>query len=376
MLWLTKVRLLVGEPSLKRFPFYLLLLAGALTGVGALFIWSAHSQSLALKHLIFAGIGVGVFLAVAALDYRHLSTLCVPLYLAGLMSLALLPVFGKTVNNARRWYDLGPVSVQPSEGMKFLVILLLAEYLRHGRRLERLRDLVPALVIIGVPMLLIASQPDVGTAIMFVPTFFAMAFIAGVRTRNLVLLVAAGCVAAGAAWFTPGVLKDYQRERVLAFVAPEGVEGSNAASHGQQAIRAIQAGGLRGEGWGRGVINQRGLLSERHTDFIFVVIAEEWGFYRTAGVVLLYLLLVVVLSLLTLLTRDRFGRLLAAGVTAMIAFQGLVNMAIAVRLAPITGLTLPFISYGGSSLISVYAALGLVASVFMRPSKAWVDEEE
>jgi rod shape determining protein RodA len=288
----------------------------------------------------------------------------------------MLPLLGKTVNNARRWYDLGPVSVQPSEGMKFIAVIVLAQYFRRARRTKRLLDLVPALALIGLPMLFIATQPDVGTALMFLPVFFAMAFISGVPKRNLTLLLVAGCAVALVGWFTPGVLKDYQKERVLAFVAPEQVAGTNAAAHSEQAVRAIRAGGMHGEGWGRGVLNQRGLLSERHTDFIFVVIAEEWGFYRTAGVVLLYLTLIAVLALLTMLTRDRFGRLLAAGVTAMLAFQGLVNMAIAVRLAPITGLTLPFISYGGSSLVSAYAALGLVASVFMRPSKTYPEEEE
>jgi rod shape determining protein RodA len=364
----------VGEPTWRRVPWHLLPLGVAITAVGALFIWSAEGRGMALKHVVFGGLGLVAFVLIALLDYRHLAVLAVPAYAAGIVALLGLFVLGQEINNATRWYDLGPVSVQPSEPVKILVVLLLADYFASARRCDRLRDLAVPLGLVGVPMVLIALQPDLGTALVILPAFFAVAFLAGTRLKTLALLVLAGCVLMAAAWFSPA-LKDYQRRRVIAFVNPEQVAGTNAAAHHRQVVRAIRAGGLDGEGWGQGVLNRRGLLSERHTDFIFVVVAEEWGFWRTAAVVLVYMLLIAVLVLMAGMAHNRFGRLLAGGVTALIAFQALTNMAIAVRLAPITGLTLPLVSYGGSSLVSTWAALGLVASVHLHPRRDWFEEE-
>jgi rod shape determining protein RodA len=371
---LSLVQRAVGEPAWRRLPWHLAFLGLAITSVGALFIWSAQGSGMAVKHAVFAGIGMAAFIGLSLLDYRHLSFLAIPAYALGIFMLLGLFPFGQEINNATRWYDLGPVSVQPSEPVKFLVVLLLADYFATARRCDRLRDLALPLAVVGLPMMLIAAQPDLGTALVLVPAFFAVAFLAGTRMRTLALLVGAGVVVVVAGWFSPA-MKDYQRERVIAFVQPERVAGTNAAAHHRQVIRAIRAGGLDGEGWGRGVLNRRGLLSERHTDFIFVVIAEEWGFWRTAALVLVYLVLIGVMLLLTGLARQRFGRLLAGGVTAMIASQALINMAIAVRLAPITGLTLPLVSYGGSSLVTTWAGLGLVASVHMHPMRDWFQEE-
>jgi rod shape determining protein RodA len=368
------IRQAVGEPRWRRLPWHLLLPALCITAVGGLFIWSAEGAEWARKHAVFAAVGVVLFAGVTLLDYRRLRMAAVPLYVAGIAALVGLFFFGSDFNNATRWYRLGPVSVQPSEPMKFLVILLLAVYFAGARRCDRLRDLALPLGIVGLPMLLIARQPDLGTALIMLPAFLAIAWLAGTRTRTLALLVTAGCVLMVAAWFSP-VLKDYQRRRVIAFVQPEKVAGTNAAAHHRQVIRAIRAGGLDGEGWGRGVLNRRGMISERHTDFIFVVIAEEWGLWRTGAFVLVYLLMIGVLVLMTAMAHNPFGRLLAGGVTAMIAFQALLNMAIAVRLAPITGLTLPLVSYGGSSLVTTWAALGLVASVHLHPRRDWFEDD-
>jgi rod shape determining protein RodA len=369
-------------------PWHIALLALVLTGIGAAFILSARAtaevpEQLAIKHLEFAAIGCVAFAALALLDYRHLGTAAVLLYAAGLLALAGLafsaltgkPWFGVERNFARRWYDLKFFLLQPSEPMKLVLVVALASYFQLRKGLDRIRDLAVPLALTALPMVLIAAQPDFGTALMLLPTFFVIAFLAGVRLRILALLAVLGCTLAGAAWLSPWPLKDYQRNRVIAFVQPDRVAGTNAAEHTEQVLRAIRAGGLHGEGWGQGVLNQRGMLSERHTDFIFAVIAEEWGFYRTAVVAALYLVLIGALGHATLRTRDPFGRLLAGGVMSVFAVQSLLNMAIAVRLAPITGLTLPLVSYGGSSLVTTFAGLGLVASVRMRRSILWTDEQ-
>ncbi len=260
---------------------------------------------------------------------------------------------------------------QPSELVKLILVVTLADYLRFQRRIDRLRDLLLPLGLTAVPMLLVAKEPDLGTSLVFMPVFFAMAFLAGAKVRNLVLIVLAGCLLGAAGWFTPvGGMKDYQKQRVLAFLDPaasrtRGQVETPAAYNSRQAMNAIMSGGLEGQGWGKGMLNRLKRVPERHTDFIFPVIAEEWGFLRTAGFIAFYLLLVAVLAVLAALERDPFGRLIIGGVMVLFAFQGLLHMAISLRLTPITGLTLPLVSYGGSSLVSTFAGFGLVASVRM-----------
>jgi len=342
--------MLMGRFQLRRMPWHIPILALVLAGIGSAFILSAKSADLAVRHLVFAGMGFAAFLVLSLVDYRLLRDWAVLLYGAGLLALAGLPLLGTERNNARRWYDLGLFLLQPSEPMKLLLVVALASYFQLRKDLNRFSDLLVPLMATLVPAALIATQPDLGTAVLLVPTFLVIAFLAGVPMRNLAVIVLAGCVLATALWFVPGAYKDYQKERVLSLVRPDLVKGSDAAEHARQVLQTIRAGGLTGEGWGRGVLNRREMLSERHTDFIFAVIAEEWGFFGTAGLILLYMGLVAAVGLATLLTRDPFGRLLAGGVTSLFAIQCLLNMAIAVRLAPITGMTLPLVSYGDRAL--------------------------
>jgi len=363
---LRALRKSVAGFRLKRVPWALLAGAVLLALIGALFIASAQSTFYARRHVQFLVLGVLVFCAVALFDYRHLASLSPPLYGLGLAMLALLPVLGISVNNARRWYDLGPVRLQPSEPVKYVMIIVLATYFTYTARRDRLRDLVIPLLLTVPPMLLIIGQPDLGSAMLFLPTFLGIAFLACVPMRNLVLLVLVGLLLALGAWFTPGALKDYQKDRVISFIDPERNPTSSASYNTRQATLAVAGGGLAGQGWGEGLLNRLRRVPERHTDFIFPVIAEEWGFARSSAVILLYLLLFVLMARIVNDTDDLFGRLLAGGVLTIFAFQSLLHIAISLRLAPITGLTLPLMSYGGSSLVSTFAGLGLVASVALR----------
>jgi rod shape determining protein RodA len=364
------LRSLAGDVNLRRTPWYLLLGAMALCAVGAAFVWSAAGPELARKHLMFGAVGCVAFVAAALFDYRRLAGVTMPLYVLGLALLVgLLTPLAHEANNARRWYDLGFLMAQPSELVKVVLVVALADQLRFQHRLDRLRDLVLPLGLTAVPMALIAKEPDLGTSLIFMPVFFAMVFLAGARVRNLVLIVLAGCVLAAAGWFSPvGGMKDYQKQRVLAFLNPTGSRPHGevetpAAYNSRQAMNAIMSGGVEGQGWGKGVLNRLKRVPERHTDFIFPVVAEEWGFERTAPLIGAYLLMTAVLAALAAAEQDPFGRLIIGGVMVLFAFQSLLHMAISLRLTPITGLTLPLISYGGSSLVSTFAAFGLVASV-------------
>ncbi len=365
---MNRLRKLTGQLAWRRLPWYLPVVALGMCAIGAAFIWSSHSLLYARKHIVFSGAGLIAFLTVAVFDYRRLSGITLPLYCLGLVALmGLWSPLGLQVSGARRWYDLGFFHVQPSEPMKYLLVLALADHFRFQHRLDRMRDLLLALAMAVVPAALIAAQPDFGSAVLLAPVFFAMAFLAGARMRNLALLVVAGCVLLVGAWFTPGVMQDYQKERVRTFVNPTRNLDSPAAYNARQAMLAINAGGAAGQGWGQGVLNRLRRVPERHTDFIFPVVAEEWGFVRTAPLVGLYMAVTAVLAALAAREADPFGRLIIGGVMALFAGQSLLHMAISLRLAPITGLTLPLMSYGGSSLVSTFAALGLVAGVRMHP---------
>ena len=366
----------VGGASLRRFPWHLFLAMLVLTGVGAAFIYSSHSWQLAQRHLAFAGLGCVAFLALALLDYHHLASLAAPLYALCLASLAGLFVLGISLNYARRWYNLGFFHAQPSEPMKYVLVILLADYYRFRRRPDRASDVLVPLALTGVPLVLVVLQPDMGTAMTFAPVFLVVAYLAGVPLRNLLLLVLAGAVLVLGAWFTPGVMKDYQRSRVISFIDPGANPDSAAAYNAQQATMAVAAGGLGGQGWGQGVLTRLRRIPEQYADFIFAVIAEEWGFARVTALIVLYLGVMVLLALIARGSRDAFGRLLVGGVLTIFAVQSFLLMAVSLRLAPITGLTLPLVSYGGSSLLSVYAGFGMAASVRVHRSTDFGHEEE
>lgn len=370
------IQTLTGPFEIRRMPWVLICGMLLLISLGAMVITSAASRYMGYKHLCFAAIGLGIFVTISVFDYRHLPGLSLWLYLLGLAALAVLPFLGITINHATRWYALGPINAQPSEPMKYVTVLILATYFTYRTRLDRFRDLLIPLGLTVLPMLFIIPQPDLGTSLLFLPLFFALAFSAGVPTRNLAILMVAALLLALAAWFTPGIIKDYQRKRLISFVNPEIAPHSAASYNARQATLAIAGGGLNGQGWGKGLLNQLERIPERHTDFVFPVIAEEWGFLRTAGVILFYTLMITLLARQALTTPDPYGKMLITGILIMFAAQSMLHMAISLRLSPITGLTLPLISYGGSSVVSTMAGFGLVASVTMRKRLIFPDRRD
>ncbi len=362
---------ITGTLKPRNFPWMLLFGSVILCLLGAVFIASAASFSLAYRHLVFAALGVLAFLVMVLPDYHHLSALAGPLYLMGLTALFLLRFFGIEVNNARRWFSLGPVNLQPSELMKVIIVIALATYFTYRPRLDRFRDLLIPLGLTLIPLVLIIRQPDLGTALVFLPVFIITAALAGIPWKNLAILGLIGIMTAVAAWHTPGIINEYQKQRLTGFINPDAAPHSPAVYNARQAMLAISGGGWFGQGWGHGQLTQLKRIPERHTDFIFPVIAEEWGFVRTATFVAYYFSIGVLLWKMSSDCKDQFGKLLAGGVTGLFIVQGALHMAISLRLAPITGLTLPLVSYGGSSLVSTMIAMGIASNAFMRREKSW-----
>lgn len=310
------------------------------------------------KQVLFAGLGVTVCLLFAWMNYfqwRHFAMLAYAVCLAGL---AGLWIYGDISHGARRWIPLGPLNLQPSEFMKIGLVLGLARFLMYRENLARWRGLLGPFLLTVIPMGLVLLQPDLGTALVFLPVFLAMVLVAGARPAHLMaaILLAAACVPIA----YEGLLHDYQRKRIDVFFNPAAApmaEGFQLL----QAKRAVSAGGV----WGSGgsIDTSPHFVPERHNDFIFTVIAEEWGFVGSTAVVLLYVLLLTLCLRIAWVTREPFGRLIVVGFTTMLAVQAFVNIGMTIGLAPVTGITMPFVSYGGSSLLASCVSAGLVLSV-------------
>jgi len=353
---------------LKRFDGPLFGAAVLLALIGIAFIWSATHWTparapLAPTQFRWLLIGLAAFGVVAALDYRQFRTLAYPIYVAVLLALAWVLVFGEVRQNSRRWITLFGYNLQPSELAKVGVILALARYLMYRKKMEKLSGLIAPFLMTLVPMALILKEPDLGTALVFLPTLFAMLYVAGTPVKRLAAVAAAGVASAPALWFF--VMSPRQQGRILGFLSPLDYAAAEGW-HVRQSLAAVISGGVAGEGFSSGspVLLNRGFAA--HTDFIFSVIAHEWGLLGAAAVLALLLIFLSRSAEIARTARDPFARLMVVGFLAMLAFQALVNLGMTVRLCPITGLTLPFVSYGGSSLLTCFIMAGFIASVGMR----------
>jgi rod shape determining protein RodA len=320
--------------------------------------------SYAGRQLVYGFAGLVVLVGMLLPHYRTFERIAYPLYAAALVLLVFTALFGVTKNNARRWIDLGPVLLQPSELMKIALLLALARTLRHPRR-RRVEAFFLACGLTLVAVVLVVRQPDLGTALLYLPVLGALLLLSGYSWKLL------GGLALLAVVSIPPVvifgLKDYQRTRVLTFLHPERQDPAGSGFHLDGSLTAVGSGGLAGAEDPEQLLFTLSRVPERHTDFVFSVVGASWGLVGTLLVLLGYALLAGLLLRIALGTREPFGRLLTAGVAVLLAFQAAVNIAMTVGLAPITGMTLPFMSYGGSSLVTSFAALGLALNVSARP---------
>ena len=350
----------------------------ALTVVGLFMIYSSTHQSLATLHADtgtfvkkqVAALVVAVILMVfvASLDYRLVKVYAGLFYVGMLVLLFLVKTpLGGAAKGAQRGFYIAGFQFSPSEWMKVALIAFLATYLSELKTRElTLRDVVRATAIAVVPMFLVFLQPDIGTSIVLATILVATLVLAGARFRYLAILaVAAIVILAGA--FQVGLVKDYQKARLLGFLDP--ANSPQAAIYNQsQSLITIGSGGMFGTGYLHGTQTNLDFVPEQHTDFIFTVVGEEFGFVGAVVVLLLYAVLLWRAFRVAILSKDPFGTYLATGVAAMFAIQMFVNIGMTVGIMPITGIPLPFVSYGGSSLIASYMAIGMLLSIQLRRS--------
>jgi rod shape determining protein RodA len=316
-----------------------------------------------IRGAVWAAVGFAAMAAVALFDYAWLGAFAPLLYVFTLGLLGVVLAIGTSSLGAQRSVNLGGLSFQFSEVAKVLVIIVLAKFFADRRdRIGSPLVIGAGLILIGIPVLLVYRQPDLGTSLVFVAIFFGMAFMAGARIWQLVGLVAIAGASFPVIW---ALLKDYQRARLSAFLDPYS-DPQGAGWNIIQSLIAVGSGGATGKGLTAGTQSPLGYLPIAESDFIFSGLAEDLGFAGAVILFVLYVVLLVAALRIAFRARDPFGMLIGSGVATMLLFQILVNVGMAISLMPVTGIPLPFISHGGSSLVSICFALGVLQSISMR----------
>jgi rod shape determining protein RodA len=336
-----------------------------IAGAGALMMFSIAGSSWepwAWNHLSRFGLCFLLMVLLAMVDLRVWSMMAYPVYGVGMLLLVAVEVAGDTRMGAQRWLEIGPLSFQPSEIMKIGIVLALARFY-HGISADNARLswwlLIPA-AMIGAPVLLVAHQPDLGTAMLIALTGGAIMVLAGLSWKVIGVLV--GGVVTAVPPFVLFVMHEYQRKRVLTFLDPES-DPSGSGYHIMQSKIALGSGGFFGKGYGLGSQSQLNFLPEKQTDFIFATLAEEFGFLGCMSVLVLYAAVIFMALRIASISHSHFGRLAAAGVTATFALYVLINGAMVMGLAPVVGVPMPLLSYGGTVMLTVMIGFGLVQSV-------------
>jgi rod shape determining protein RodA len=324
---------------------------------------SRGNSQFVVTQLYAIAIGLGAMVFMLALDYRAFTDKSHLIYLALLGTLLYVLFLGSSRMGARRWIELGPLNLQPSEFAKVGVALVLAKFFGENRGTPGWTDLAIAGALTCVPLALIARQPDLGTAVILVPVLLAVAFLAGMQMRAFGVVALCLLLAAPIAW--QFALKDYQKTRIVSFLDPS----QDAKDAGYQQIQAritVGSGGVSGKGFKQGTQGRLRFLPVAHNDFIFSVLAEEQGLVGVLVTLGLYLFVILRALAAARLAKDRLGSYLVLGVLAGFTFQVVYNITMSAGLAPVKGLTLPLMSYGGSSMIATLAGFGLVLNVRMR----------
>jgi rod shape determining protein RodA len=362
---------MIDRRMLFNIDWVLLLLVVGIAAWGLITVYSAthgrletHLDDLYLKQVTWFGAGIVLMVLVILVDYQLLSRGAYLLLVVGILLLIAVFLFGRVASGARRWLMLGPLSIQPSEVVKVFLVLSFARYFTDTRREGglRFRDLLLPMLMVVVPFALIAKQPDLGTALVLFFVACALVFASGFPLKTLFLMLGASLIVMPIGWM---FLKDYQKIRIITLLNPD-FDPLGAGYHSWQSKIAIGSGGFWGKGWLAGTQSGLNFLPEKHTDFIFAVFAEEWGFVGTAALIVLYLGLILRGISIDYMSKDRLGSLIATGVVAMLSVYILFNIGMTVGLTPVVGLPLPLFSYGGSSMLATMVAVGLLLNIRMR----------
>ncbi len=344
----------------------LVLLICATASVGFLMLYSAadgNIQPWASRQMIRFAAGVVIMLIVALTDLRIWLKLAYPMYAIALLMLGAVEVMGVIGMGARRWVEVGPIQLQPSEIMKITLVLALARYF-HGLAIEdirRFRWLLPPLILVAMPALLVLRQPDLGTTLLLAAGAGIVFFGAGVAWWKFAAVIG---TAIPSAFFAYQFLHDYQKKRILIFLNPES-DPLGAGYHIMQSKIALGSGGLFGKGFVQGTQSHLNYLPEMRTDFIFSMLAEEFGMVGGLILFALYILLMAYGYAIALRSRNQFGRLLALGLTGIFFLYVFINIAMVMGLVPVVGVPLPLISYGGTSMLTLLVSFGLIMSVYV-----------
>ena len=362
----------VDSRGFDRFDWLFIGVSLIILSMGILSIYSiTHAQQssgipLYVKQIFWVVIGTATFVMMLTVNYHRLSAFAYPFYVSILILLAVVLVVGKTSHGAQRWIPIGPFAFQPSEFAKLALIMVLASYFSKAPRKGWLQRVVLPSLIMAPSLLLILKQPDLGSGLSLLAIFAAIVFVAGVRSKALGILLLFGLMVFPFAWeMLWGALHDYQRQRIMTFIDPT-FDPAGKGYHGLQSRIAIGSGELLGKGLNGGTQSQLKFLPEGHTDFVFAVFAEEWGFF---GVLLLLGLFVGLLLLafdVAAKAKDSLGVLLAAGIIGMLGFCIIINIGMTAGMFPIVGIPLPLMSYGGSATIMTLGTLGLLLNIRRR----------
>ena len=356
--------------SFRDFDWALLSMVLALCTVSVLEIYSAtlHTKYTGdhTKQLFFVVGGLAAMFLFAKIDYHRLLDWVPWAYVVFLLSLVAVKLVGHKVLGAKRWISVGPVHFQPSEWVKLILILMMARYFANlGGRSLTWRDIFKAFFLVGVPMLMVLIQPDLGTALTYMPILVAGLFLGGINLRQALILLTCGTVLIAGAWSSGKVLKPYQKARLTSFINPDN-DPRGTGYQVRQSLIAVGSGGVWGKGAAKGTQTQGDFLPIPHADFIFAAFGEEHGFVGALFVLLLYFFILMRLIQNAQTAADLSGSLIIMGVVAVLAFQIAVNMGMVIGFMPVTGIPLPLMSYGGSSVLFTFLALGVVMNVRMR----------
>ncbi len=346
----------------------------AISIISVLTIYSATRQpaetvqsTFFIKQIVWIIIGLLGLIAFISFDYIWLSRISLPVYIIGLILLVIVLISGRTGMGAQRWISMGPISFQPSEFFKIIFIIMLSQYLSFLKGPLEINSLLRIFfIIVLIPFILLFKQPDLGTAVVIILIFISISLAKGLQRKVIIMLVIIGILSLpflGNIMWTG--LKDYQKNRLIAFIEPE-VDPTGIGYHINQSKIAIGSGEFIGKGFLNGTQGPFRFLPEKHTDFIFSVFAEEWGFVGSVFLLSLYLLLIMRGLDTARKAKDEFGRMLALGITFMFSIYFFINVGMTLGIMPVVGIPLPFMSYGGTSLLSNFISIGVLINVRTR----------